>query len=292
MNHVVRRVAVGAVLVLGMALLHLLQIDLDQKRSSTSHLQRFMYLPQGEYLKAAVLGYEHFIADFLWIQTIQAMGERKVSEQAGQWIAHALDVITTLDPHFVRVYEAGGIALATIVTMPQESNQLLEKGIRHNPDVWELPFLLGFNYYFEEHDDLRAAEYIAQASRLPKAPAYLAPFAAKLFVSARNPEDALVFLSQVYTQTTDENLRQILERRLKEIVVERDLQLLEDAIGRYRGRHKQAPGRLEDLIGPDLLRALPREPFGGRYLYDPVTGTVRSSEMKARLQMFGTRRFR
>jgi tetratricopeptide (TPR) repeat protein len=284
--------ASGATLVLAMAILHLLQIDLDQRRSSTPNLQRFMYLPQGEYLKAAVLGYEYFVADFLWIQAIQAMGERKVSEEAGHWIAHALDVITTLDPKFVRVYEAGGIALVTLVAMPEESNRLLQKGISHNPDVWELPFLLGFNYYFELHDDLRAAEYIAKASQIPKAPAYLASFAARLYVSARNPEDAIVFLAQVYTQSTDENLKRILERRLKEVMVERDLQLLEEAISRYRGRNKRAPERLEDLIGPDLLRALPREPFGGHYLYDPLTGTVRSSEMKERWQLFGKRRSR
>lgn len=277
----------GLVLVLA---IHALQVQLDQRLAATPNLQRFMYLPQGEYLKAAVLGYEHFVADLLWLQAIQAMGERKVTDEAGQWIYHALDVITTLDPIFIRVYVAGGIALTTLVTMPEESNRLLQKGMRHNPDVWELPFLIGFNYYFDLHDDLRAAEYIARASRLPKAPAYLAPFAARLYVSARDPEDAVVFLAQVYAQTIDENMKRVLERRLKEVMVERDLQLLEEAISRYRARNKRAPDHLEDLVKPGLLRALPPEPFGGRYLYDPLTGTVRSSEMKERLQVLGKRR--
>ena len=277
----------GLVLVLA---IHALQVQLDQRLAATPNLQRFMYLPQGEYLKAAVLGYEHFVADVLWLQAIQAMGERKVTNEAGQWIYNVLDVITTLDPIFVRVYTAGGIALTTLVAMPEESNRLLQKGMNHNPDVWELPFLLGFNYYFDLHDDLRAAEYIARASRLPKAPAYLAPFAARLYVSARDPEDAVVFLAQVYAQTFDENMKRVLERRLKEVMVERDLQLLEEAISRYRARNKRAPDHLEDLVKPGLLRALPPEPFGGRYLYDPLTGTVRSSEMKERLQVLGKRR--
>ena len=282
--------ASGATLVLAMAILHLLQIDLDHRRSSAPSLQRFMYLPQGEYLKAAALGYEHFVADVLWLQAIQAMGERKVTNEAGQWIYNVLDVITTLDPIFVRVYTAGGIALTTLVAMPEESNRLLQKGMNHNPDVWELPFLLGFNYYFDLHDDLRAAEYIARASRLPRAPAYLAPFAARLYVLARDPEDAVVFLAQVYAQTVDESMKRVLERRLKEVMVERDLQLLEEAISRYRVRHKRAPEHLEDLMGPGLLRALPPETFGGRYIYDPLAGTVRSSEMKERLQMLGKRK--
>lgn len=290
MNRIARQTVLGmAGLVLVLAI-HALQVQLDQRLAATPKLQRFMYLPQGEYLKAAVLGYEHFVADFLWLQAIQAMGERKVTDEAGQWIYHALDVITTLDPLFVRVYAAGGIALTTLVTMPEESNRLLQKGMSHNPDVWELPFLLGFNYYFELHDDLRAAEYIARASRLPKAPAYLAPFAARLYVSARDPEDAVVFLAQVYAQTIDENMKRVLERRLKEVMVERDLQLLEEAISRYRARNKRAPEHLEDLVRSGLLRELPREPFGGHYLHDPLTGTVRSSEVKERLQMLGKRK--
>src|SRR2546426_883611 len=185
--------------------LHFLQVRLDEQRAPITQFQRFMYLPQGEHLKIAALGYQHVVADLLWIQVIQAMGERKVTEEAGRWIYRALDIITTMDPKFVRVYEVGGIALTTLVVHIDESNRILEQG-------------------------------------------------------------------------------------LKEVVVERDLKLLEEAISRYRKRYNRAPERLEDLVTSGLLRSLPREPFGGRYLYDPQTQTVRSSEMKERLKVYGKRR--
>ncbi|TAL10559.1 MAG: hypothetical protein EPO02_07175 [Nitrospirae bacterium] len=280
-------VATGLLLVVG---LHLLQVSTDEQRAATPKLQRFMYLPQGEYLRVAVLGYEQVAADLLWIQAIQAMGERKVTEEAGHWIYRALDVITTLDPQFVRVYEAGGVALVTLVVLVEESNRILEKGAQHNPDYWALPFLLGFNYYFELRDDAKAADYIARASRLAGAPTYLAGFATRLYASAREPQVAIDFLAQMYEQTTDENVKRVLEARVREALAERDLQLLEEAIGRYRERYRRAPARLEDLVGPGLLRELPREPFGGRYVYDPQTQTVRSSEMKERLKVYGKRR--
>jgi tetratricopeptide (TPR) repeat protein len=280
-------VAAGLLLVAG---LHLLQVRIDAQRTVTPKLQRFMYLPRGEYLRVAVLGYEQVVADLLWIQAIQAMGEPTVTEEAGRWLYRALDVITTLDPRFVRVYEAGGIALVTLAVLAEESNRILEKGIRYNPDYWPLPYLLGFNYYFELHDDAKAADSIARASRLHGAPEYLAPLAARLYASAREPQVAIDFLARMYEQTSDENVKRVLERRLKEVVVERDLQLLEEAISRYRKLHKRAPERLEDLIGPGLLQALPRESFGGRYLYDPQTQTVRSSEMKERLKVYEKRR--
>src|SRR5437879_9994410 len=146
-------VATGSLFVMG---LHLLQVRIDEQRAVTPKLQRFMYLPQGEYLRVAVLGYEQVVADLLWIQAIQAMGERKVTEEAGHWIYRALDVITTLDPKFVHVYESGGIALVTLVVLVEESNRILEKGIQYNPDVWTVPYLMGFNYYFELHVDGKA----------------------------------------------------------------------------------------------------------------------------------------
>ena len=290
MSHAVRQTVLGVAglaLIIGMLSL---QAQLDRQREATPKLQRFMYLPHGEYLRIASLGYEQVAADLLWVQAIQAMGERKVSEEAGHWIYHALDVITTLDPRFVRVYAAGGIALTTLVRHIEESNRILEKGMRHNPEVWQLPFYLGFNCYFELHDDQKAAEYIAHAAKLPDAPPFLAPLAARLYVSARTPQEAIDFLVQVHAQATDENVKRALEQRLKEVVVERDLILLEEAISRYRVLHKRAPERLEDLVQPGLLRELPREPFGGRYLYDPQTQSVRSSEMKERLRVYGRKR--
>jgi hypothetical protein len=269
--------------------LHLLQNSLDRQRATSPRLQRFMYLPQGETLRVAALGYDQVVADLLWIEAIQAMGERKISIEAGRWIAHAIDVITTLDPHFVRVYEAGGIALATLVPMFEESNRLLEKGMKHNPQVWQLPFHLGFNYYFNFNDDPKAARYMAIASRLPGAPPYLAQLAARLYVSAKSPQLAIDFLAQMYDKTTDRNVKRVLEQRLKEVIVERDLLRLEEAIGRYRVLHKRVPDRLEDLVSSGVVRELPREPFGGRYLYDPHAGAVRSSVVKERMKLHGRR---
>jgi hypothetical protein len=225
------------------------------------------------------------VADFLWLQVIQAMGDKHVSSEVGQWMYRALDVITTLDPKFVRAYEAGGHALCTIVVMPEESSRLLEKGMRHNPQEWRLPFLLGINYYFEFGDNRKAAEAMAVAARVPGSPDIVARFAARLLVSAKSPQQAVELLAKVYEETSDENVRRLLEQRLREAMVERDLSLLEEAIARFHMQHAQRPARLDQLVQAGLLRELPQEPFGGRYLYEAGTGEVRSSEVKERMRM-------
>jgi hypothetical protein len=289
MRQVARNITLAAMItVLSMGVI-ILQWRLEQEKTAIPQLQRFMYLPQGQHLRIAVLGYHQVVADLLWLRAIQEMGERKISEEAGRWLASALDVVTTLDPHFVSVYQVGGIALTTLVQMPQQSNRLLEKGMQYNPQVWQLPFLLGFNYYFDLYNDQKAAEYIGHASTIPGAPDFLARFAAKLYVSARTPQVALELLAQVYTKSADENVKKALEQRIKEVLVERDLQFLEEAIRRYNDMIGEAPSVLEDLVVKRVLPKLPTEPFGGRYLYDPRTQQVRSSVIKDRMRLFGHR---
>jgi hypothetical protein len=277
----------GALLILGQTLL---QGQLDQWRSSQQKFQQLRYLPDGQYLRAASLGYRELVADVLWLQIIQAMGERKVSKEVGSWLYRAFDIVTTVDPRFVRAYEAGGIALCTLVVMPEESNSLLEKGMLNHPDEWKFPFLLGINYYFELYDDAKAADYIARAARLSGAPEYLPLFAARLYASAREPQQAIEFLVGIHERTTDEGLKRVFEERLKETIVERDLQLLERVIAQYGASTKTFPGRLEDLVVSGFLRDLPGDPFGGEYVYDATTHSVRSAAVNERLKVKGSRR--
>jgi hypothetical protein len=275
-----------------MGLLIALQVSLKPWQETDKKLERLLYLPDAEYLKIASLGYRELIADLLWVQSIQVMGEKKVSESSGRWLYRALDIITTLDPKFVRAYEAGGLALTTLVVLPEESNQLMMKGMQHNPTEWKLPFLIGINYYYESYDDAKAAEYMSQASRLPGAPSSLTTLAANLYVSGHSPQQAVDLLAALYEKATDESAKKLLEIRLKIVLTERDLYLLEQAIDRYRSQNGQYPPRLEAIVGAGFLPALPVEPSGGRYVYDAKTGAVSSSEMTERLTMTGRRRNR
>jgi hypothetical protein len=89
----------------------------------------------------------------------------------------------------------------------------------------------------------------------------------------------------VYEETSDENVRRVLDQRLREAIVERDLSMLEEALERFHIQHAQRPDRLDQLVQDGLLQALPQEPFGGRYVYDAGTGEVRSSEITGRMRL-------
>jgi hypothetical protein len=72
------------------------------------------------------------------------------------------------------------------------SSAVLERGVQRFPYAWDLPFMLGINYYFEmqpstpeERTRWRTygAEMIGRASSLPNAPTFLAPVATSLLAA-------------------------------------------------------------------------------------------------------------
>ena len=272
--------------ILALTLIVQLQQHLDQRiDQSVVQIEELAQLPRGEYLKPALLGYHHLGADALWLRLVQVIGKKKNTTDEFNWIYHALDVITTLDPHYAYAYYVGGIVLTDVGIRPDLSNRLLEKGHGENPNVWNIPFLLGYNYYFLLGDPVKGAEYIGRASRIPGRPAYLPGLATRMYAEAGNPDVALSFLEALWKETTDPQMREMLESRAKEVIIERDIRAIESAMKQFRSVYKKLPARLQELVKTGYLAHMPQEPFGGIYQLDPETGTVTSSTHPKRLKV-------
>jgi hypothetical protein len=264
-----------------------LQRELDRSLDRAAiQAEELGALPAAEYLKPGLLGYHHLGADLLWLRLIQVVGKRSHTAYEYEWLYHALDVITDLDPHYDYAYQVGGIVLTHLANRPDLSNKLLQKGLEPNPAVWQIPFYIGFNYYFYLHDPSHAADYIARASRLPGPPPFMALLATQLYAEAGIPETALNFLMAIRSQAPEGWIKEQLETRIKEVTIERDIRALEKAISHYRQREGHLPHTLKDLLRSGDITALPLEPFGGEYRLDPRTGTISSSTHPERLHVY------
>lgn len=264
-----------------------LQQSLDTRTDrATQQIEELAQLPQGEHLKIALLGYHHLGADGVWLRLLQVLGKKRNTADEYEWIYHAMNVVTTLDPQYDYVYYAGGVVLTNLANRVDLSNRLLEKGFKENPTVWNIPFLLGYNHYFVLGDAAKAADYIAAAARLPGGPPYLPGLASRMYAEANNPATALQFLEALWRQTQDAGMREVLEKRAKEVMIERDIQSLESAVQQYRAKHGQFPAKLQDLVTNRYLSQIPEEPFGGSYILDSKIGKVTSSTHPDRLKVF------
>lgn len=281
-----RRMLIPAVVGLGLVVcVAELASALDLRRNALARAEQLAYLPKGEYLRLAVLGYRQLVADIIWLQAVQHIGAKRDSQQGYSWTYHAVDVLTDLDPNFVPPYQATGVFLGVLVGHHDEAIAILTKGMRHNPEVWQLPFLAGYIAFYELCDPVAGSQFLRVAAQAPGAPAYLPKLAARMTVMTGNPDAALEFLDRFSRSVSDERVREALVQRMKEILQERDLRLLESSVPRYYAKYQRFPSKPDDLLLGGVLQELPSDPLGGEYQIDVVTGKVSASSRQERLRV-------
>ena len=278
--------ALAAFLLLDAGLLYGVQRSIDSGRGRREKVEELAALPRGEYLKRVSMGYDALLADLIWFRVVQVMGEKKVPPEHAKWIYHALDVATDLDPKFEYVYQAGGIFLSAVSGEYDLSTGLLKKGFMNNPDVWELPFYAGFNYFFYMQNYKLAAYYMGRAAGLPGRPAFVPLLASRLYAESGDPAFALELTGRVFENTKDDRVRAELMQRMKDLSVEVDLNELEKLAKVYRKERGRYPATVEDLLREGLINRMPSDRLGGRYYFDPSTGEAKNTMLSRRLKVF------
>jgi len=259
------------------------------EEAQISLADRLQYLPSGTFLKGAALSYDSELADLLWIKALTYFGDQYTTGHDYTWLYHMLDTVTTLDPYYQDPYEFGGIVLANEVGDVKKSILLLNKGMKYvprkHPRYWYLPFFLGFDYWYFQKDYKKGAKYLEIAARFPQAPSYLPLLAARMYADASSAEMALPFLDEMIRSAKNPQRKSQLEKRRKEVLVNLHLDRLEKAITQYEKKFGGPPETLNELVVKGILKHIPEEPFGGKYIYDPVLRKVRSTHSK-RIKVF------
>ncbi|MEK6697184.1 MAG: hypothetical protein AABY98_08530 [Candidatus Deferrimicrobiota bacterium] len=230
-------------------------------------------------------GFRNVLSDVAWLEAVQVTGNRKMTPWDYDHLYELLDVVSNYDPKFEIPYLLGGLVLGESTPHGQKALHVLRRGREQYPADWRFPFYMGFTHYFSLGDAIAGGRAMAEAARLPGSPAYLPGLASRMLSEAREPEVALALLAPIFRQENDPARRAVLERRIREVTVERDLQAMERAVERYREKTGAVPESLPDLVREGILEGIPPEPNGGSYIIDRG-GNVRSDRITQRLRVF------
>lgn len=231
-----------------------------------------LYLPKSRYVRLVSLGYNTIVADVLWFDTLNYFGKQYSSGRDYRWLSSMCELVTTLNPEPLHTYEFCGTLLAWIAKKPIFSNQILDKAIAHHPDYWRFRYLRGFNYYYFLGNKERAVEDFVAGSKLDGAPLILSSLASRLMVEEDSPDVAVMFLASMYKRASDRNVRAALEDKLKRAILARDLQMLDTAVTDFQHKLGRRPTSLNEMVESKLIKSVPKEPFGGRYLLSHESG--------------------
>jgi tetratricopeptide (TPR) repeat protein len=235
-----------------------------------------LYLPNGKYLKAISLGHAPLLADFVYLWAIQYYSDYTQVDRY-RYVEHVFgDVIAELDPGYIDPYWLGAVILTTEARNEDAGLRLLDRGFEKNPSAWILPFLAGWECErFKRFD--RAAEYFDRAANAPGAPPDLFRLKAGMTARSGNLREAIARWQDVLDDPrNNDEARAIATRQIRSLAVRADVQDLDKAIDDYRSRIGRPPRSLNDLVQAGILSALPLDPDGNPYAYDPATGTVSS----------------
>jgi hypothetical protein len=182
-------------------------------------LEELAYYPSGEHLGRVTLGHAETAADLAWLRAVQYYGEHRATDNRFEGMYHVFDILTSLSPRFVPAYVFGSFALAQEGLDFPRAEALMMKGIEANPQSGVLAFQAGFLYYVKSggRDLPRAAEYFEQAARQPDAPPQAARFAAFARQNSGELPVAWALWARVYESSPNPYLRELAERKMREI---------------------------------------------------------------------------
>jgi hypothetical protein len=250
-------------------------MELASVRSSVAESLDLAVPPPAAVLKLLSLEYDNLAADLIFSRTLAFYGGKlnrhePIAPVTYQALYRRLDAASDLDPYFVDPYYFGQSVLAWGANMPREANSLLDRGRRYRTEDWVMPFFMGFNEFYFLHDNVKASQYLMEASRRPNAEPLFGLLAARLAARGGTGDAAVVFLDELAARTEDRATREDIQRRAGAL---RGIVVLEQAVAHYRERYGTNPPDLRTLVDRGVLAAIPVDPYGGTY-YLTAQGTI------------------
>lgn len=248
-----------------------LQHSIDAQQSRLEAGPETLLVSSGKLVRALSLEYAPLAADYYWTRTVQYYGEKRARHDSNvSLLWPLLDVTTQLDPNLVVAYRFGATFLAEPAPRgagrPDLAVQLIERGIRANPDEWRLYEDLGFVYYFNLRDYPKAASAFFEGSKNPASMLWMKILAAKIMEQGESPETSEFLWTEVYNSAKDPEIRKNAMVHLQLLRVDRDLAALNSLVAEYSSRAGRRPQSLQDLVQARLLPGVPVDPRGFPYV--------------------------
>lgn len=185
--------------------------------SRRPRLNDSLYLPSGKFIGEMSLGYRQLAADFVWLSAVQYYGEYRLDKHDLSYFEGLIDIVTTLDPHFIFAYIFGALVVCSDIGSMDNGVEILRKGMMYNPKSWKLPFEIGFLYYVSAGNADLAARYFDLASRVPGSPEIAERFAAFVYSKAGHTRTSIRMWEELAENTDEPYMKELAARYIEKL---------------------------------------------------------------------------
>ena len=264
----------GATLLTGFVCVWKLQEKVDEERTRLQLDSDELTLRSPGVLKKLSLEYAPLMGAIYWTRAVQYFGAKHfANNQNLDQLWPLLDITTTMDPNLLVAYRFGAMFLSDSPPRgagePDLAVELLQRGIKANPEYWRFYQDLGNVYYFDKKDYLKASQAFEAGSKFPGSQPFMKAMAAKIAAEGKSLETSYALWMDLYQTTTNADMRKNAEAHLRLVKMEMDLRALDQLANAYEKRAKQRPTRISDLAQAGLLSGQPQDPAGFPYVLGP-----------------------
>ena len=257
--------------ILGFAGVWRLQERIDVQQSAVESEDDQVMLRSSKLVKGLSLEYAPLVADIYWTRVVQYFGNKHAGQQLDlRLLWPLLDVTSVLDPHLMPVYHFGSMFLSDAAPRgagrPDLAAELLERGLRANPDEWRLYYDLGFVYYFDMKDYPKASAAFYEGSKNPKAYFWMKVMAAKIATEGGSTETSNFLWQDVYNTSNDPSVKENALTHLQLLRAQEDCKQIDVAADEYQKQFGRRPVRMSELVLGGLLLGEPVDPLGYPYV--------------------------
>ncbi len=236
-----------------------------------------MYLPEGRVLRVASLGNRNFLADLVWLRTIQYYGEQRLTTRNYDQAERLFQEIYDLDPNIKGATRFGALVLSQDAGNPKGAIAMLQRAAENDPEAWEYPFDQGFIYQTILRDFRAAGAAYRRAAELPDSPDLASRLAGASYVRLGDRKSAREIWEAILEGAENDMTRQLAERNLKNLAMEETEDALGAAVRQFKSERGRLPENWEELLRAGSISAMPLEPWGGAYFWDAETQKVYAS---------------
>jgi len=259
------------VLAAGFAGVWQLQRKVDFERDAMREEQDEVLVRSPKLMKVVTLEYGTLAADIYWTRAVQYYGNKRLGQDPNlESLWPLLDVATTLDPNLLPAYRFG----ATFLSQPEPRGaarpdlavQLLERGLKANPDYWRLYQDLGNIYYLELKDYARAGQAYLEGSKKPSAAPWMKVMAARFLEKGESRETAALLWAELLESSTDAAIRKNARINLELLRADEDIEHVNDIAQQFAAKTGRLPRSIREMMQIGLIGGEPVDPTGHAYV--------------------------
>jgi tetratricopeptide (TPR) repeat protein len=248
-----------------------LQEKVDAERTALRLEADELTLRSPGVMKKLSLEYAPLMGAIYWTRAVQYYGQKHhLGDQSLELLWPLLDISSTLDPNLIVAYRFGATFLSDAAPRgagePEKAVELLERGIKANPEYWRFYQDLGNVYYFDEKNYLKASQAFEEGSRNPAALPWMKTMAAKIAAEGGSLETSYALWLDVYQTSTNKDMRKNAEDHLRLVQAEMDIREIDKTADAYEKGTKHRATRISELVQAGLLPGQPRDPDGFAYV--------------------------